>query len=88
MNAQLQRKTKIGRVVSNAMEKSIVVEVMRTVMDPHFKKYLRKKSKFMAHDEANSCQVGDTVLIREVRPLSKRKRWRVDEIITKAAVVE
>ncbi len=88
MKPGLKRKTKIGTVVSNAMQKSITVEVMRTVLDPEYKKYVRKKSKFMAHDETNACAVGDQVQIREVRPLSKRKRWRVDHIMTKASTVE
>ncbi len=78
-------KTKIGKVVSNSMDKSITVLVQRTVLEPRFKKYIRKKKKFMAHDEKNECKAGDTVLIRECRPLSKRKRWRVDSILEKSA---
>jgi small subunit ribosomal protein S17 len=87
MKDLLKRKTKVGVVVSNAMEKSVTVEVMRTVLEPVFKKYIKRRSKFMAHDEKNECGVGDTVLIRECRPLSKRKRWRVDSVLTKAANV-
>lgn len=78
-------KTKIGRVVSNAMEKSVTVEVQRTVMDPTFKKYMRRKNKFMAHDEKNECNSGDLVMIRECRPLSKRKRWMVEAIIERSS---
>lgn len=88
MRAEMKRKTKTGVVVSNSMEKSVVVEVKRTVLDPTYKKYVRHKKKFMAHDEKNECKVGDTVLIRECRPLSKRKHWRVDTVITQASEVE
>jgi small subunit ribosomal protein S17 len=76
---------KSGVVISDAMDKSITVEVMRTVKDPVFGKYVRLKSKFMAHDEKNECKVGDQVLIRECRPLSKRKRWTVESILQKRA---
>lgn len=88
MKADLKRKTKTGVVVSDAMDKSVLVSVARTVMDPTYKKYIRRKSKFMAHDEANACKTGDKVLIRECRPLSKRKRWRVEEILAKSSGVE
>jgi small subunit ribosomal protein S17 len=83
-----KRKRKIGVVMSDAMDKSVTVMVERTVMDPTFKKYVRRKKKFMAHDEENQCRVGDTVAIRECRPLSKRKRWLVEGIIQKASTVE
>lgn len=78
------RKTKVGKVVSNGMQKSIVVAVERLVLHPIYKKYFRKTSKFMAHDEENSANVGDKVLIMETRPLSKRKRWRLVKILEKA----
>ena len=78
-----KRKTKIGKVVSDSMDKSISVLVERTVLEPRFKKYVRKKKKFMAHDEKNECRAGDTVRISECRPLSKKKRWRVDSILEK-----
>ncbi len=81
-------KRKTGVVVSNAMNKSITVEVERTVMDPVFKKYIRRRKKFMAHDESNECNKGDTVVIRECRPLSKCKRWRVETIVTRSSGVE
>lgn len=81
---QATRKTKTGVVVSDTMDKSVVVVVERTVLDPVFKKYVRRKKKFMAHDETNECHVGDTVIIRESRPMSKRKRWRVQGIVQKA----
>ena len=88
MKAEIIRKTKTGVVISDAMDKSVVVSVERTVLDPTYKKYIRRKSRFMAHDEANECKVGDTVRIRECRPLSRRKRWRVEEVVTKASGVE
>jgi small subunit ribosomal protein S17 len=63
------------------MDKSVVVEVTRTVMHPLYKKYIRKRSRFMAHDEGNAYKIGDKVQIAETRPLSRRKRWRVQEKI-------
>ena len=77
-------KTKIGKVVSDSMEKSIVVKVEYLVSHPLYKKRIKKSTKFMAHDKKNSCGVGDKVKIAETRPLSKRKRWRVTEILEKA----
>ena len=88
MQETFTRKRKTGTVVSDAMDKSVTVLVERTVMDPRFKKYMRRRSKFMAHDEKNECKVGDTVEIRECRPISKRKRWRVEGIVAKASAVE
>jgi len=82
------RKVRTGVVVSNAMDKSVTVQVERTVKDPDFGKYMRYRKKYMAHDEKNECNKGDTVTIRECRPLSKRKCWRVVEIIEKASGVE
>lgn len=79
-----RRSVKTGRVVSNAMDKSVVVAVDRLVKHPLYKKTIRRTSKFMAHDESNECFVGDKVRIQETRPLSKRKRWIVREIIEKA----
>ena len=76
--------TRSGRVVSNSMEKSIVVAVDRLVRHPLYRKTLRRTSKFMAHDNENQCQVGDKVLIEETRPLSKKKRWRLKEVLEKA----
>jgi small subunit ribosomal protein S17 len=81
-------KKKSGVVMSNAMDKSVTVMVERTVMDPRFKKYVRRRNKFMAHDEKNECRIGDMVAIKECRPLSKRKRWRVEEIVKRASDVE
>lgn len=75
---------KIGIVVSNANDKTCVVSVVRTILHPTFKKFVRRHKKFMAHDEGNVCNVGDRVRIVECRPLSRRKCWRVVEIIEKA----
>ena len=75
------RRTLVGQVVSNKMDKTVVVRVERLVQDPRYKKYVRRYSKFMAHDESNSCAIGDRVRIIEHRPLSKRKRWKVQGTI-------
>ena len=78
------RKERIGVVVSNKMDKSIVVEIERREKHPIYGKFIKKTSRFMAHDEKNDCNIGDTVRIMETRPLSKRKRWRLVEIIERA----
>jgi small subunit ribosomal protein S17 len=78
-----KRKTRLGRVVSNNMDKTVVVEVERRVAHPLYKKVIKQTKKFKAHDEGNACRVGDSVRIIETRPLSKEKRWRVAEIITR-----
>ena len=78
------RKERIGLVTSNKMEKSIVVSIQRKVKHPLYGKFLKKTSKFIAHDEENSCNEGDTVSIMETRPLSKNKNWRLIEIIERA----
>ncbi len=78
------RKERTGVVVSNKMEKTIVVAVKRKVKHPIYGKFVNKTTKFVAHDEQNSCNEGDLVLIMETRPLSKRKNWRLVEIIEKA----
>jgi small subunit ribosomal protein S17 len=80
------RKTQIGVVISDKMDKSVVVQVDRLVRHPMYKKYVRRRAKYVAHDETNSCKVGDRVLIRETRPVSKTKRWRVSEVLEKAVV--
>lgn len=77
------RKTRIGVVVSDKMNKTAVVAVERLVKHPTYKKYIKRTSKFKAHDEKNECKVGDKVKIIETRPLSKTKRWRVVEILEK-----
>ena len=78
------RKTRTGLVVSNKMDKSIVVTVERKVKHPIYGKFVKKTAKFMAHDENNTCGIGDTVLIMETRPLSKNKNWRLVQIIERA----
>jgi small subunit ribosomal protein S17 len=83
-----QRKTRLGRVVSDRMDKSVVVAVETPKRHPLYKKAIRRAVKYKAHDENNECRVGDSVKIIETRPLSKQKRWRVAEIITKGEVVE
>ncbi|HQH25941.1 MAG TPA: 30S ribosomal protein S17 [Oligoflexia bacterium] len=77
-------KTQEGYVVSNAMNKSVIVAVSRQKKHTQYGKYVRQTKKYMAHDESNSCQTGDRVRIVETRPLSKRKRWRVQAIVEKA----
>jgi small subunit ribosomal protein S17 len=78
------RKTRRGSVVSNGMDKSVVILVERKVRHKLYGKYIRRRMKYMAHDENNECNVGDTVLIEECRPLSKNKRWRVLTILERA----
>ena len=78
------RKERVGQVLSNKMDKSITVSVERKVQHPMYGKYVRKTTKFVVHDEKNECGIGDTVRIMETRPLSKRKRWRLVEIIERA----
>ncbi len=72
-----------GRVVSNRMEKTIAVLVQRTVKHPIYKKYIRRTTKFLAHDENNECKEGDVVTIEECRPISKRKAWRLQKIVNR-----
>jgi small subunit ribosomal protein S17 len=79
-----RRKTRIGVVTSNKMEKTITITVERKVKHALYGKFLKKTSKFMAHDEKNECTIGDTVKIMETRPLSKNKCWRLVEVLEKA----
>ncbi len=81
---QKARKTKTGAVISNKMDKSIVVQVERRVRHKMYGKYIRKHVKYTADDPTNACNIGDRVVIEECRPLSKTKRWRVREIIEQA----
>ena len=78
------RKEKVGLVTSNKMEKSIVVSVERKVKHPKYGKFVNKTTKFVAHDDANTCNIGDTVKIVETRPISKNKCWRLVEVIERA----
>jgi len=85
MSEKGKRKTLTGIVTSDRMDKTVVVEVNRLVRHPVYKKYIRKRKKVKAHDEKNECHIGDKVLLIETRPLSREKRWRVKEIIERAA---
>ena len=87
MNNRGMRRTLEGTVISDKNDKTVVVRVERLVKDPRYKKYVRRYSKFMAHDEQNSCSVGDRVRIIEHRPISKQKRWMVQETLSKSARV-
>jgi small subunit ribosomal protein S17 len=78
------RKERIGVVTSDKMDKSIVVSVLRKVKHPKYGKFVKKTTKFVAHDEKNDCHEGDTVLIMETRPLSKTKNWRLIEVLERA----
>lgn len=84
MEERNERKEKIGRVVSNKMQKTITVAVDRKVKHPIYGKFVNRTTKFKAHDEQNTAGIGDTVRIMETRPLSKDKRWRLIEVIEKA----
>jgi len=81
-----KRKSRVGSVVSDKMDKTVVVSVETLKQQPLYKKTLRRHVKYMAHDENNECQPGDTVRIVETRPISRRKRWQVAEIITKGEI--
>jgi len=80
------RKTWVGRVMSNKMDKTVVVMVERLIQDTKYRKFVRRRNTFKAHDAQNACSVGDRVLIEESRPISKDKRWLVVQILGKAAV--
>lgn len=82
------RKTRVGQVVSNKMDKTVVVEVETLKRHPLYRRTVHHKSRFKAHDEANACQIGDNVIITETRPLSKDKRWRVSQIVRREEIVE
>ena len=86
MNTRSLRKERSGTVVSDRMEKTIVVSVERTVMHPKYKKYLKRRTRVKAHDETNQGHVGDRVRIVECRPLSRDKRWRVSEVLQRARI--
>ena len=84
MDTKRKRTIRIGTVVSSKMDKSVVVRVERTFQHPLYKRVVRRSTKFMAHDEENKCQIGDRVAIIDSRPLSRRKKFRVKEVIEKA----
>jgi len=79
------RRKLVGLVVSDTMDKTVVVRVERLVQDPRYKKYVRRYSKYLAHDEGNACKIGDQVQIIEHRPISKRKRWMVQQTLAETA---
>ena len=83
MSERTRRKTFIGKVVSNQMDKTISVTVERRLRHPLYGKLVKKTSKFMAHDEENACKIGDKVKIMETRPISRHKRWRLVEVVEK-----
>ena len=84
MSDRAFRKTRVGKVVSDKMDKTIVVAIADSVQHPLYKKIIKRTYKIKAHDENNECRVGDTVRVMETRPLSKDKRWRLVEVIEKA----
>ncbi|MEJ2609787.1 MAG: 30S ribosomal protein S17 [Candidatus Thiodiazotropha sp.] len=82
---QATNRTLVGQVVSHAMDKSITVTVERRVKHPVYGKYMRRSTKVHAHDEANECQTGDTVMVEQCRPLSKTKTWRLVKVLERAS---
>lgn len=80
-NNQVRKTTKVGVVIGNKMKKTVTVLVERQVRHPLYKKTIKRKKKFLVHDEYEKCRVGDVVKIMETRPISKRKRWRIQEIV-------
>lgn len=85
MDKRSLRKVRIGVVISDKMDKSVIVAIERRVAHPIYKKYFKKTTRLMAHDEKNECSVGDIVKIMETRPLSARKKWRLVEIVEKTS---
>lgn len=85
--ARRNRQEKVGVVVSNKMNKTVIVEVEKTITHRLYHRYQKKTSRFYAHDEANACQIGDRVLLVATRPLSKLKRWSVREVLKKAGEI-
>ena len=81
---EASKRTLVGRVVSNKMQKSVTVAIERLIRHPRYGKFIRRTTKVMAHDENGECREGDTVAISECRPISKRKSWRVVEVVTRA----
>lgn len=79
------KKTQDGQVVRNQMDKTVVVQITTQVMHPTYRKYVRRTKRYLAHDETNQCNVGDVVRLIETRPLSKRKRWRVQSVLSRAS---
>jgi len=88
MNARGLRKERHGVVVSDRMQKTVVVSLERIVIHPKYKKFLKRRTKVKAHDESQQCHVGDRVVIVESRPLSRDKRWRVSKVLQRAKTIE
>ncbi len=88
MSTRGLRKERSGVVISDRMQKTVVVSVERTVMHPRYKKFLRRRTRVKAHDETNQCHIGDRVVIVECRPLSRDKRWRVSKVLERARTME
>jgi small subunit ribosomal protein S17 len=88
LNIEARKKTLTGTVVSNKMQKTVVIKVVRRFTDPTFKKVVNTTKKYKVHDEKNECEPGDLITVCETRPLSKDKRWRLIEIVKRAAVAE
>jgi small subunit ribosomal protein S17 len=88
MNTRGLRKERSGVVISDRMEKTVVVSLERTVMHPRYKKVLRRRTRVKAHDESNQCHIGDRVLIVECRPLSRDKRWRISKVLERAKTMD
>ena len=82
------RKLRTGTVTSDRMDKTVAVEIVRTYQHPLYKKIVRSSTKVLAHDEENTCRVGDLVQVVEVRPLSRRKRWKVRQVVSKAELID
>ena len=82
------RKLRTGTVTSDGMDKTVAVEIVRTYQHPLYKKIVRSSTKILAHDEENACRVGDLVQVVEVRPLSRRKRWKVREVVSKTESID
>ena len=82
------RKLRTGTVTSDRMDKTVAVEIVRTYQHPLYKKIVRRSTKILAHDEQNACHVGDLVQIVEVRPFSRRKRWKVRQVVSKAESID
>jgi small subunit ribosomal protein S17 len=87
MKERGQRKSRVGQVVSNKMDKTIVVAVNRLIKHPLYGRYVKRTTKLMAHDEERTCQMGDIVRVVETRPLSKQKRWRLLDVVRRAEQV-
>ena len=86
-NQLASKRTRRAVVASNKMDKTVIVEVVRRFRHPKYKKFVKRRLRYSAHDAENSCNIGDVVTIEETRPLSKSKRWRVSQVIERAAIV-